>query len=210
MVGRRNKPFKWVLMGAVLAIGLLVQACAPQQAPQESCNFMMSSYQQRISWGPQTPAILYVDSSVPAEFFEPIRSAVERWNQSVGREVLKIGGWTNSYPNEDQDGVNVIYWKKSAWPDNKDKQAVTTIYWAADRLFEADIRINDVNFDYFSGPTPIANRVDFESLILHELGHVLGLSHQEVGASVMAMRLDNAVLRRTPSQKDIGDVKCEY
>ncbi len=210
MVRHRHKPFKWIMLGAVLAIGLLLQACVPKPGPQQSCNFTMSSDQQRISWGAQTPVVLYVDGSVPAEFFDSIRSAVDHWNQSVGREVLKIGGWSSSYPEENQDGVNVIYWKKSGWTDSTDKQAVTTIYWAADRLFEADVRINDVSFDYFAGPTAVPNRVDFESLILHELGHVLGLSHQEVGASVMAMRLENAVLRRAPSQKDIDDVKCEY
>lgn len=193
-----------------MAVGLFIQACAPKLTPQESCNFVMNNDKQRVSWGPQTPVTMYVDSSFPSEYFDAVKSAVNTWNGRMGREVLKVGGWTNSYPNESQDGVNIIYWRKNSWPDPHDKQAITTIYWAADRIFEADIRINNTkDFDYFWGP-PVSGKVDVESLLLHELGHVLGLSHQEVGGSVMAMRLENAVERRSPAELDINDLKCEY
>lgn len=202
------------------ALGLLMQACAPKISPQESCNFVMSNENQRVSWGPNAPVILYVDSSVPSEFYGSIQSAVNTWNESLGREVLKIGGWSSSYPNERQDAANVIYFKRD-WPDaDRDKQAITTIYWASDRVFEADVRINGSGkpnsdgrpFEYFAGPEPIVGRVDFESLVLHELGHVLGLQHPsvEVGGTVMAKRLDFAYLRRKPAPLDVQDLKCEY
>ncbi|CAN5498229.1 hypothetical protein BH10BDE1_BH10BDE1_24000 [soil metagenome] len=198
----------------IAAIAFLVQACAPKLTAQESCNFVMSNDSQRVSWGPAAPVILYVDSSVPSEFFGSIQNAVNTWNQTLGREVLKIGGWSSAYPKEAQDGVNVIYFIKD-WSDTiRDKQAITTIHWAGDRIFEADIRVNGnpSHFDYFSGPTVVPNRVDFESLLLHELGHVLGLEHPKVETvgTVMARRLDNATLRRVPAPLDVNDLKCEY
>lgn len=198
----------------VTSLALITQACAPQTSPQNSCNFVMSGDSQRVSWGPAAPVILYVDSSVPSEFFDAIRTAVMTWNQSLGREVLKVGGWSSAYPLEKQDGVNVIYFNKSWSETQREKQAVTTIWWAGDRVYEADIRVNGVPayFQYFWGPTPIPGRVDFESLILHELGHVLGLEHPkvEVAGTVMARRLNDGQLRRTPTYDDIGDLKCEY
>lgn len=201
-------------------LSLLLQACAPATSPQESCNFVMSNDNQRVSWGPSAPVVLYVDSSVPSEFYDSIQSAVTTWNESVGREVLKIGGWTSSYPEEKNDAVNVIYYKRT-WPDaERDKQAVTTIRWAGDRIFEADIAINGSGkpnsdgkpFEYFSGPNVVPGRVDFESLVLHELGHVLGLQHPDVavGGTVMARKLDFAFLRRKPAPLDVSDLKCEY
>ncbi len=210
------KRFNIKILGiaTIVAIAFLVQACAPRLSPQQSCNFVMSNENQRVSWGPAAPVILYVDSSVPSEFYGAIQGAVATWNQSLGREVLKIGGWSSAYPRESQDGVNVIYFVKD-WSDSiRDKQAITTIHWAGDRIFEADIRVNgnSRHFEYFWGPSIIAGRVDFESLLLHEFGHVLGLEHPqvEVQGTVMARRLDDATLRRTPAPFDVNDLKCEY
>lgn len=199
---------------AIAVMGLFIQACAPQVSPQDSCNFVMSNDSQRVSWGSQAPVILYVDSSVPSELFGAIQASANTWNQTLGREVIKIGGWTSSYPTEKQDGVNVIYFNRD-WPESsKEKQAITTIHWAGDRIFEADIRVNGNSgyFEYFWGPQIVEGRVDFESLILHEMGHVLGLEHPKVEftGTVMARRLDNATLRRMPAPMDVSDLKCEY
>jgi len=201
-------------IAAIMALSLMVQACAPQLSPQSSCNFVMSNEAQRVSWGAEAPVILYVDSSVPSEFFGAIQAGVNTWNQSLGREVLKIGGWSTAYPTERQDGVNVIYFKRD-WPEaSKDKQAVTTIHWAGDRIFEADISVNGnpSHYVYFWGPEPIPRRVDFESLLLHELGHVLGLDHSEVevAGTVMAKKLMDTTTRRQPVAADVDNLRCEY
>lgn len=201
-------------IAVIAVISFLVQACAPQLTPQASCNFLVSNEAQRISWGSEAPVIMYVDSSVPSEFYGAIQAAIDTWNRSLGREVLKIGGWSSAYPVEKQDGVNVIYYKRD-WPESiRNKQAITTVRWASDRLFEADVSINgnSSHFEYFWGPTVVAGRVDFESLLLHELGHVLGLDHPKVEfqGTVMATRLMDTTLRRVPAPQDVADLKCEY
>jgi hypothetical protein len=205
---------------AIAAIALLVQACAPAVSPQQPCNFVMSSEAQRVSWGPNVPVVMYIDSSVPNEFYGSIQNAVNTWNQSLGHEVLKIGGWSSSYSIERQDGANVIYFKHD-WSDaERDKQAVTTIHHGGDRIFEADIRINGSGrpnsdgkiFEYSASAEAVPDRVDFESLILHEFGHVLGQAHpaDESQGTVMAKVLTYATLRRTPAPFDVSDLKCEY
>jgi hypothetical protein len=192
------------------AIGLGLQACAQKPSPEESCNFVQNGDQQRVSWGADTPVVLYIDSSVPEEFFEPIRHAADTWNRTVGREVLKVGGWTQSNGVPGQDGANIIYFLHTWEADRPNEQARTTVYWANDRIYEADIRINAHNFDFFTSEDPVVGRVDVESLVLHELGHVLGLAHNVSTASVMAKSLANATLRRKIGDIDTNSIKCEY
>jgi hypothetical protein len=139
-----------------------------------------------------------------------ISAAVTEWNTRVGRQVLKIGGWavnTNGQPT--QDGQNVIYMLSDWEADKANEQARTTVYWAGDRVYEADIRINDRNFD-FSWGDPEPERVDMQSLILHEFGHVMGLAHSVTPQSVMARSLPNATKRRELSVADQTSIRCEY
>ena len=212
---KRSSLYKLGSLTAMAVLSIFMQACAPKVSPQESCNFVMSNESQRVSWSGSTgPVVLYVDSSVPPEYFDSIQTAVSTWNKRLDREVLKVGGWSSQYPNEKQDGVNVIYFVRN-WPEaSKTKQAITTIHWAGDRIFEADIRVNGnpQHFLYSTSLIPEPLKVDFESLMLHELGHVLGLEHPklEIDGTVMARRLDDGVSRRVPAPLDVADLKCEY
>jgi predicted Zn-dependent protease len=192
------------------AIGLGLQACAQKPSPEESCNFVQNGDQQRVSWGSDTPVVMYIDSSVPEQYFNAIRSAADTWNRTVGREVLKIGGWTQTNGIPAQDGANVIYLLRNWEADKPNEQARTTVYWANDRIYEADVRINAKNFEFFTNEQPVVGEVDVESLVLHEFGHVLGLAHNTSSQSVMAKSLANATLRRKIGDIDTSSVKCEY
>jgi hypothetical protein len=205
----------------IATIGLGLQACGlrmPPPAPQEACNFVQNSEQQRVSWGARAPVVLFIDSSVPSAHFEAMRTAADEWNKVIGREVLKIGGWTNSGAGPKQDRVNGIYYIKDWENDRTNEQARTTVYWAGDQIFEADIRINGRDFQYFDGESPVVGRVDMVSLMIHEFGHVLGLSHAATSASVMAPSLPSAssqsvpnpALRRKISLDDEQSIRCEY
>jgi len=208
---------KLIFLIPLLSLGLVLQACGIKPKPEESCNFVQNGDLQRVSWGAQTPVIMYIDSKVPGEFFESIQRAADNWNKAVGREVIKIGGWTDRVPVPRQDQVNVIYYLQD-WESNKEnEQARTTIYWGGDRIYEADIRINNHNFEFFGGSEPIVGRVDMESLILHEMGHVLGLGHTNLKNSVMVKSLPHATeavpgsaFRRKLSGDDTSSVQCEY
>lgn len=201
---------KLIAIAILVGIGVGLQACGMKPSPQESCNFVQNSELQRVSWGAQTPVIVYIDSSVPAQFFDPIKLAAEEWNRSVGREVLKIGGWVNRGGGPQNDRQNVIYYLNEWEIDRPTEQARTTVYWSGDRVYEADIRLNGRNFNFFWSDEPVPGRVDIQSLVLHELGHVLGLAHSATPQSVMAKSLASATLRRQLSADDENSIRCEY
>ncbi len=190
---------------------LTMAACNLKITPESTCNFVMNSMQQRVSWNSNLPISIYVHESVPSEYVSAITSAMKTWEAALGgRKLFEVVGVVSGPATPQKDGVSIIYFL-STWESNKtSEQARTTIYWQGEQIVEGDIRINAKNFSFFTGATPVAASVDFESLLIHELGHLLGLAHDNQNGSVMNERLASGVLRRDIGSGDLSSVKCEY
>ena len=52
--------------------------------------------------------------------------------------------------------------------------------------------------------------IDFESLVAHELGHVLGLGHIETEGSIMRRQLGSGVMRRGLRRVELDSLLCGY
>ena len=211
---RFNKPFS--ILGILVGL-MLIQACGKPLPPQESCNFVRNSQLQRVSWAANTPVEMFLDSSVPAIYHDSIASAIQVWNDRAKAELgvdELIRLRTGSNPGADspsRDGVSKIYFMNT-WDSNKStEQARTTVYWAGSTIYEADIRVNDLNFDFFLSEIDRSyNAVHIESLLIHELGHVLGLAHNDSRSSVMQVALANGSIRNDVNDADVSSLKCEY
>lgn len=201
---------KVISVSMVLAVVLGLQACAQKLSPQESCNFIVNSQRQRVSWNSSSPVTLYIDPSVPTMYYSAIQAAAQDWNKQLGKEVLRIGGVTQQAGLAGRDGQNVIYWSTYWETDRPWEQARTTVAWLGNQIQDADVKVNATSFQYSAADQAIRGQVDFESLMVHEFGHVLGLVHTEVADSVMQKSLPDDYLRRQPSDYDIKDAQCEY
>lgn len=217
---RRSLVIKWLGTAAVLISILTLQACAPKS--QEDCGFVQNVYGERISWKSDVPVTMYIHASVPDSMVQAIQVAAETWDKTVGRKIFNI----IAYPkltgpiNPHQDGKNVIYLMDNWEANRSSEQGRTSVYWIGDLIKEADIRLNAADFGYYwRGQTlSKASKVDrqnsgpvnVEALVLHEMGHVLGLKHKDSDGSVMATYLAAGDDRTNLAGTDSASLQCEY
>lgn len=186
-------------------------SCGRKLEPEEGCNFVQNNQLQRVSWKGQFPIELYIHESVPENYISAIKGAAAQWEYKLGHPVFKlIGVLGGANTGGEKDDRSAIYYMNTWDPSQKREQARTTIYWLGDIINEADIKINAANFSFFEGDQVEMDSVDMQSLLVHELGHVLGLQHNDIVPSVMATTLANATFRRTPKPADVASVQCEY
>jgi hypothetical protein len=174
--------------------------CVTSPLKTGSFGYVQNTYGERISLKALDPIKIYFDKSFPKENYGDVSAAVATWERAIGRKVfdLQIVPLSKSKPS--QDGKSVIYWIKNWDPKLKTQQANTTIYWDGSRVTEADIRFNATYFKH----------LDIQSLALHELGHVLGLKHDDSEPSVMAASLNPGFERRNLYPADLDHLQLEY
>jgi hypothetical protein len=205
---------KWLIIAvSLVSVGFLTQGCGNHHAPsnQPPCGFVQNVYGERVSWKKTSPIELYVHESFPPNMYPALKNAIHDWEIALGRPVFHIAAWGIQNPSTPaQDGMNVVYWMSTWEADKSSEQARTSVYWISDRITEADIRINAKD-NHFYLETPVTyNDVHLESLLVHELGHVLGLKHRDDSGSVMATYLPSQTVRKDIPAADVSDVICEY
>jgi Matrixin len=221
-----NALFKTLILTLPL---MLVFSCSKnEKVSQPSCGFVQNIYGERISWKQADPFKLYISSSVPEELRPPIYRAAATWNKEIGYNLIEISEEnTQLEDNKSRDNKNVIYFLNEWSSDNISEQARTSVYWIGDQIQEADIRINASDFSYYDqnyqnlvgsfGLKKINKEVtegySFEALVLHEMGHLLGLKHQDTGdpsKTVMSTKLSAYNNRVQLTKQEQDSIGCEY
>lgn len=201
---------------------IFLSGCAPKKS--DDCGFVQNVYGQRISWKGNMPIPLVINSSVPTQLKPAIYRAAATWERQLGKKIFEITEENSGNQKPSRDKKNGIYFLNEWESDRKSEQGRTSVYWAGDEIQEADIRINSADFTFYdqdpkqlvrlpSGDTVTKTDnagYNFEALILHELGHFLGLKHREDGGTVMATYLSAYTDRVSVASVDAEAVQCEY
>ena len=280
---------------ALLTAAVFLSACAemvmgpPLQSglgrPQtvDNCNFHFQ-YGQGLRWETLPVGLTIHERSVSPSAVSVTLKVVDEWNQTWIREsgqstgLFEILGLIDHLSPLDtilddrntvsfiREGENQFYGEGSSGGKFlQPKQQGITQVRGRFSMEEADVFINDENYDFFfenqdylaqkksessrslaslkesksfleilntsfkkffnflffwkKKPTrePSSKRktiprhlIDFESLIAHELGHVLGLGHNEARGSIMKRKLGAGVTRRGLKKVELESLLCGY
>lgn len=126
------------------------------------------------------------------ELMVALERATATWNDhatAAGAPRLFIMAGPRPTTHALQDGVSTVLLRTDAWcpPGARDeeegcydlaRQAITHLYLNAEKttVVEADVELNGVQ-PYWLLPSGEADIASLQALLVHELGHVLGLDH---------------------------------
>ena len=187
-------------MKTLIVLLLTLTACSRPHHADPNCGAITTTDGLNIHWIQQP--ILYIHNSVPPQMYSKIRKAAHAWNKALGFEAIKIADEIDNGPLDTRfDNRSVLYWMPY-WTSRPAEQAVTTIRWTGSVILEADIRINTTIYHF--------DRFDIESILIHEMGHFLGLAHQIDPMSVMFPSLAEYEVRINIDEIDYLNVTCLY
>tara|TARA_B100001971_G_scaffold111191_1_gene102067 strand:+ start:8835 stop:9629 length:795 start_codon:yes stop_codon:yes gene_type:complete len=205
---------------------MLLASCEPPtQATIKASSSAASSAMAPSKW----PASAFpLKVKVSTDFSDDEKFAIQdmgdAWNDSVNYQETFIDDDGDTAPKSNNlnsyvDSLIGVY-KLSSWPSELPQTAlaVTQIYGTRKnigrsseyiRIDHADILINYDNFDF---TTDYSWGYDLQTIVLHEMGHLLGLYHDKssVNESVMFPTITRSVNNRYPHTRDINNLKSKY
>jgi hypothetical protein len=140
------------------------------------------------------PVVISLDANGSADLpLSSVQQALERsldaW-QNVSNQSLRFqyGGSIQLAEVSSSDHKNTISWKEKNWEYSSTAAAVTIYSYYLDdppTMADADIVINGDDFRWGDSTDNSGKRLNVELVLLHELGHLLGLAHSSEQKAVM-------------------------
>lgn len=192
------------------------------RAPASSRSALMAPSKWDTS---KFPLKIRVSEDFASAEDQAIRDMANAWSDSVSNmaEFMDASYTTQEKNSLDlnsyEDAVIGVY-KLTQWPSELPRTALAVTQIIGIRknagksseyiaIEHADIL---VNYEVFSFSTDLTWGYDLQTIILHEMGHLLGLYHDEssVDQSVMYPSITRYDTNRFPKERDIQNLESKY
>ncbi|MEK7791029.1 MAG: matrixin family metalloprotease [Deltaproteobacteria bacterium] len=197
----------------VIGISLLFLSACGESQDSASCNaaitaettgYLTSKDCQPLSWA-SLPIVLAKDLSLPSELSIAMDEAIQIWEVNTGINLFEIN----------EGSLNTIgirsgeTWLAEPISGKPEEPAKTVYLYRSNQLIDSDIFFNEGFLFSLNGT---ADTFDATTICLHELGHLLGLDHDNSASpemSVMNPRIQKNEVRHL-SERDIERVRRLY
>jgi predicted Zn-dependent protease len=167
-----------------VAVLVLVLAAATPIGAYLKLGSRVGSRTVTLRWS-QFPVRYFItdrsDDGVTAQQFQTtIGRAFNTWHAVENTETTsQFAGFTNAPPGDDDD-LSVLGFRDR--PDQNRTLAATSFFidTSDGSILESDIFFNST-FSWSTADAGVDGRFDLESIAVHEIGHLLGLSHSALG-----------------------------
>ena len=149
-----------------------------------------------------------------------VQACFDQW-QSVPGSALKFEFAGFVSPNGidvRRDNTNVVFWAKQSTLVNggamniSGLRAWTSVTFANDgSILEGDIVLNGMQYQWFTDFNDTVSQAQFiESVLLHEIGHLVGLDHAVVGGATLAIGASGVSPEAGLSEDEVAALRFLY
>jgi hypothetical protein len=218
-------------MNPSLTLFLLIALCACNKSGGGSSTTTSSaSGETPYYWASFSSAkILEVSEDFTVQEIANIEDMAEAWNESVEGDKIffDFGPEASEISNSGEiDGLlddTLGIYKTLNWPSSLPSSAlaVTQIFGVRKNVGKsgefidiqhADILVNYDDYDFDTGDS--GSNYDLRTVLLHEMGHFLGLQHKSTNSnrnsSIMYPSISSSENKRAPLAVDIEDIRELY